>query len=287
MGEELKKPITYYLSPITEKEEGKKMFSKLRKKGLVPGGLAVFLLASVIAYAVELTGEEVLERIKGKAAVTRSGEATVNLITINKKGEQKEYKIKIYRKVTDKMEKQLIEYLEPADVEGTKFLSIAEEGKEDLMYLYLPFLGRERRIAAQEKSKKFMGTDFTYEEIGSSEGYREDYTAQRLKDDNFQDYPCYLLKLSPKEKKDVRYSYLKMWVWKEEYFPLKIEFYRSDEKLEKVLTEYDLRKEKEDYIPYKIVMADKINSTRTIIEILETKEEEVSDDYFTLRYLRR
>jgi outer membrane lipoprotein-sorting protein len=205
---------------------------------------------------------------------------------VNKRGEQRGNKVKIYRKVMEKVEKQLIEYLEPADVEGTKFLSISEEGKEDLMYLYLPFLGRERRIAAQEKGKTFMGTDFTYEEIGSSESYREKYKAERLENENFENYPCYVLRLSPKEK-EIKYNYLKMWVWKEEFLPLKIEFYAQDAQLEKVLTDSDLRKEKEGYIPYKIVMADQIKGTKTIIEILETKEEEVSEDYFTLRYLRR
>jgi len=262
------------------------MLLKIRKEYLVFGELTIFLLSTVVGYAAELTGAEILERIKGKAAVTRSGQATVNLITVNKRGEQRENKVKIYRKVMEKVEKQLIEYLEPADVEGTKFLSITEEAKEDLMYLYLPFLGRERRIAAQEKTKTFMGTDFTYEEIGSSESYREKYTAKRLEDEIFEDYPCYVLRLSPKEK-ETKYSYLKMWVWKDKFLPLKIEFYGKDEKLEKVLTDSDLRKEKEDYIPYKIVMADQMKGTRTIIEILETKEEEVSEDYFTLRYLRR
>jgi len=262
------------------------MFIKIRVERALLVGLVIFILSSIIAYAGQLTGDEILEKIKGKAAVTRSGRATVNLITENKRGQRRENKVKVYRKVTERIEKQLIEYLEPADVEGTKFLSISEEGKEDLMYLYLPFLGRERRISAQEKEKKFMGTDFTYEEIGSGESYREKYTSKRLNDESFENYPCYVLKLSPKEK-ETKYSYLKMWVWKEEFIPLKIEFYRKDGKLEKVLTEYNLKKEKEDYIPYKIVMANQIKGTKTIIEILQTKKEEVSDDYFTLRYLRR
>ncbi len=263
------------------------MSLKIRIKRVLLAGLVVFILSTVIAYAGELTGDEILEKIKGEVTVTGSGEATIYLITENKKGERRSNKGKIYRKTTEKIEKQLIEYLEPADVEGTKFLSISEEGKEDLMYIYFPFLGKEKRIAAQEKEDKFMGTDFTYEEIGSSESYREKYQAKRLKDENFEDYLCYVLRLSPKEGEEEKYSYLKMWVWKKEFIPLRIEFYRKDEKLEKILTEYDLKKEKEDYIPYKIVMADQIKGTKTIVEILETKEEEIPDDYFTLRYLRR
>jgi len=248
--------------------------------------LIILSLVAVIANAQELTGNEILEKIKGKISLAGSGVASINLITENKKGQQRSNTIKIYRKTSEKTEKQLIEYLEPAEVKGTKFLSIIEKGKEAIMWLYLPALGRERRIAAHAKKKSFMGTDFTYEEIGGGKSYEEKYEAKRLKDEVFQNYPCYVLKLYPKEK-EAEYTYLKMWIWKEEFFPLRIEFYKEEGKLTKVLTNSDLRKEKDKYMSYKIVMADAIKGSKTIIKILESKEEELSDDYFTLRYLRR
>ncbi len=259
---------------------------KSRKGRWVLLALITFLLAGITANAQELTGEEILERIEGKASLAGSGMATVNLITENKRGEQRFNTVIIYRKGDDKVEKQLIEYLEPADVKGTKFLSIVEEGEEDLMYIYFPFLGRERRIAAHAKGESFMGTDFTYEEIGSGKGYEEGYETKRLEDDVFEGYPCYVLELEPGET-DSEYVSLKMWVWKEEFSTLKIEFYEEEKKLTKTLTNLDLRKENGEYMSYKIVMADEIKGTKTIIEILETKEEELSEDYFTLRYLRR
>lgn len=260
------------------------MKSKKRIWGLL--ALITLFLASITANAQELTAQEILERIEGKASLAGSGMATVNLITENKRGEQRSNTVMIYRKADERVEKQLIEYLEPADVKGTKFLSIVEEGKEDLMYIYFPFLGRERRIAAQAKEESFMGTDFTYEEIGSGKSYQEQYEAKRLEDEVLGDYPCYVLELEPKET-DSEYTSVKMWVWKEEFSLLKIEFYQEGEKLAKTLTNLDFRKEEGEYMPYKIVMADEIKGTKTIIEILETKEEELSDDYFTLRYLRR
>lgn len=262
------------------------MFIKSKKGRWVLLALIALLLTGIAANAQELTGQEILERIEGKASLAGSGMATVNLITENDRGEQRSNTVIIYRKADEKVEKQLIEYLEPADVKGTKFLSIVEEGKEDLMYIYFPFLGRERRIAAHVKGESFMGTDFTYEEIGSGKSYQEQYQAKRLEDDVFEGYPSYVLELKPGET-DSEYTSLKMWVWKEEFSLLKIEFYKEGEKLAKTLTNLDFRKENGEYMPYKIVMADEIKGSKTIIEILETKEEELSDDYFTLRYLRR
>ncbi len=238
------------------------------------------------AVSDNLTGEEILERIEQESAVTGSGTGVINLITENKRGDQRSSTLKMYRREDEGVEKQLLEYLEPADVKGTKFLSITEEGKKDLMYIYFPFLGRERRIAAGEESDSFMGTDFTYEEIGSGQTYQEEYDALKLEDEVLEEYPCYVLRLTPREE-DSDYEYVKMWVWQEEFLVLRIEFYEEGERLTKTLSNSDIREEDGDYMPHRIVMADELKGTKTIIEILETKEEELPEDYFTLRYLRR
>lgn len=262
------------------------MFIKIKKERWVILALTTLFLATSLASAQELTGDEILEKIKGKVSLIGSGTATLNLIMENKRGEQGSNTVKVYRKASEKVEKQLIEYLEPADVKGTKLLSIVEEGKEDMMWLYLPVLGRERRIVGQSKKGSFMGTDFTFEEIGGGKSYEEKYSAKKLEDEIFEDYFCYVLKLNPKEK-GTKYTYLKMWVWKEEFLPLKIEFYEEEGRLTKTLTNSDLRKEDGEYMLYKIVMANEIKGTKTIVEILEIEEKEPSDDYFTIRYLRR
>ncbi len=245
------------------------------------------LFAPVGAVSEDLTGEEILDRIEQESAVTEGGTGVINLITENKRGDQRSSTVRMYRKESNGTEKQLLEYLEPADVKGTKFLSITEEGKEALMYIYFPFLGRERRIAAGEESDSFMGTDFTYEEMGSGQTYQEEYDASKLEDEVLEEYPCYVLRLIPQEE-DSGYTYLKMWVWQEEFLLLRIEFYKEGDRLTKTLSNSDIREEEEDeFMPHRIVMADEIKGTKTIIEIIETKEEELSEDYFTLRYLRR
>jgi len=245
------------------------------------------LSAPVGAVSEDLTGEEILDRIEQESAVTEGGTGVINLITENKRGDQRSSTVRMYRKESNGTEKQLLEYLEPADVKGTKFLSITEEGKEALMYIYFPFLGRERRIAAGEESDSFMGTDFTYEEMGSGQTYQEEYDASKLEDEVLEEYPCYVLRLIPQEE-DSDYTYLKMWVWQEEFLLLRIEFYKEGDRLTKTLSNSDIREEEEgEFMPHRIVMADEIKGTKTIIEIIETKEEELSEDYFTLRYLRR
>jgi hypothetical protein len=47
-------------------------------------------------------------------------------------------------------------------------------GADDERFLYLPALGRVRRIAGEEKQESFVGSDLSYEDIGGREV--DDYT---------------------------------------------------------------------------------------------------------------
>ena len=65
----------------------------------------------------------------------------------------------------------LIRFTYPNDIRGTSFL-VWEHPKaqgEDERFLYLPSLGRVRRIAGAETQESFVGSDFTYEDIGGRE----------------------------------------------------------------------------------------------------------------------
>ena len=84
--------------------------------------------------------------------------------------------------VPDGTEKRIIKFLSPADVKGTGILIFDYPEKSDDMWIYLPALRKTRRIVSKEKSKSFMGSefsnanmtapgldDFTYATIGEEE----------------------------------------------------------------------------------------------------------------------
>ena len=68
----------------------------------------------------------------------------------------------------------LIRFSYPADIRGTSFLVWEHPAADDERFLYLPSLGRVRRIAGSEAQESFAGSDFSYEEIGGREF--DDYT---------------------------------------------------------------------------------------------------------------
>ena len=63
----------------------------------------------------------------------------------------------------------LIRFTYPNDIRGTGFLVLEHPKGEDERFLYLPSLGRVRRIAGSEAQESFVGSDFTYEDIGGRE----------------------------------------------------------------------------------------------------------------------
>ena len=71
-------------------------------------------------------------------------------------------------------DRTLMRFSAPSDIRNTGFLVWESPGKEDERFLFLPALGRVRRIAGAEKQESFVGSDLSYEDIGGRQV--DDYT---------------------------------------------------------------------------------------------------------------
>lgn len=137
--------------------------------------------------------------------------------------------------VADDGDKSLSTFLSPADVKGTKMLTISHKGDDDDQWLYLPSLRRVKRIKSSSKSSAFMGSEFSYEDLGSQE--IEKYTYKWLRDEkNKKGDVFWVLERKPKDSKNSGYSKNIMWVSKKLLNPTKIEYYDRKNELLKVST---------------------------------------------------
>lgn len=59
----------------------------------------------------------------------------------------------------------LARFTAPPDLRDTALLVLEQEGRPDDYFLYLPALGRVRRVSGAQRSDSFMGTDLTYEDL--------------------------------------------------------------------------------------------------------------------------
>ena len=67
---------------------------------------------------------------------------------------------------------RIFKFTSPSSQAGLAFLSLPG----NIMYLYLPAFGKERRIASHVKNQGFAGTDFSYGDM-ESKTYSESYNA--------------------------------------------------------------------------------------------------------------
>ena len=89
--------------------------------------------------------------------------------------------------------------------------------------------GKCSKLATHAKKQKMEGSDFSYEDMGSGDAFIEDFTATRLKDEKMEGYDCYKLELTIKPDSDMSYSRMIMWVIKENFVPIVIDYYDEDD----------------------------------------------------------
>lgn len=130
-------------------------------------------------------------------------------------------------------DRSLLIFDEPKDVAGTAFLTHTRRLKDDDQWLFLPALGRVKRIASSNKSGPFMGSEFSYEDLSSQEVEKYDYVY--LGDETFDGREHFVLQRTPR---DTRSGYRRMVVWldKTHYRAFKVDYHDRRDTLLKTLT---------------------------------------------------
>ncbi len=240
--------------------------------------LVLFLLGGV---AWALTADEILDEVEKRRTdfVTQRSEAKMILVDENGKEEVRE--VVMYSKDEgDDTISLIVRFLSPADVKGVTLLSV--KGGEKI-YLYMPAYRKVRRIAGSGKKEKFMGTDFSYEDL--SQGYgREDYEATLLSEDEKN----YYLELKPLEE-DSDYSKLMMTVDKEKFYFKKIEFYDLEGNPWKELQVLEVEEDEEGKINIlKMSFKDLKENHETRMETVKHEEDiPLPDRFFSVRTIQR
>ncbi|NLA22755.1 MAG: outer membrane lipoprotein-sorting protein, partial [Candidatus Marinimicrobia bacterium] len=136
--------------------------------------LSIICIALVIFYSsaiAQMTGRDIMLKVE-KQQDTKTRIVKSKMILINKQNKTRERDVVQYVKsVNDPKgvdDKILIFFEYPADIRGTGLLMISysDVNKDDDRWLYLPALKKVRRIAGESKNEYFMGTDFTYDDMG-------------------------------------------------------------------------------------------------------------------------
>ncbi|MCB9488180.1 MAG: outer membrane lipoprotein-sorting protein [Deltaproteobacteria bacterium] len=250
--------------------------------------LAVILAAvlALPASAEELTGEQIVDKMAAGLDQTNMM-AELKMVLVSSSGQKRERTLRSRAKESGDLSKTVITFEEPADVRGTKFLVIENEGRDDDQMLYLPALKKTRRIASSQRSGSFMGSDFSYADLSTRDSDEGKHT--RLADEAIDGVEFYVVETVPTDA-DSEYSRVKYWVRKDNFVVTKGEFYEkgASDKLLKIMTGDKF----EEYKPGKwmareITMKNVQKGTATEVQVVKYKvDAAVDDDYFTERFLK-
>ena len=202
-------------------------------------------MAATLA-AQEITGLQIIENVYNRPT-GNDQTADLTMTLVNSRDEKRVRKIKQFTKQIGNTEKKIMFFVSPADVHNTSFMnwSYDEEGKDDDQWLYLPALKKVKRISSDSKSDYFMGSDFTYDDLGDRK--LDDDTHELLREETIDGVEYYVVQSIPKDE-DYIYSKTVTWIRKDNFIGLKKEFYDEDGELLKILKIKEFKKISEFWV---------------------------------------
>ncbi len=187
----------------------------------------IILAGSVSVFAQpKLTGLQVMEKVYNRPS-PKEMEADLTMILISSSGNQRVREIHQYIKDFGKVEKKIMFFVKPADVRNTSFMnwSYDDPNKSDDQWIYLPALKKVKRISSDSKGDYFMGSDFTYDDLGDRKPTDDTHKIVREEKVNGED--CYVIESHP-QNKDYMYSKTLTWVIKGKWIGLQKKFWDED-----------------------------------------------------------
>ena len=241
---------------------------------------------SSVINANELTANDIMDNVyQAKKPKTSIMEVRLE-VTRKKKGKEK-VKTKEFIRYTKLynsgkfISKSLSKFQSPKIVKGTSLLSwVYRNGKTD-QWFFLPKLKKPKRIEAKEKSKTFLNTDFIYEDLENNESNADSLSI--IGTEYLDGYQCKVLMAWPKNESS--YFSKKIWVNTQTWQINKVEFYKSESQIEKILHLKNFI-EKDGFITPGILEMKKENGNKTIMEVLSFRPNiGLNEDMFSNKFL--
>jgi uncharacterized protein len=207
--------------------------------------IAVMVLAGARLAHAE-TSVTPLEAMKRNEAVnkTKLSTASATFTLTDKSGAQRVRKTIGYTRlqVNGRDNMRLVRFTAPADIRGTSTLLIEHMEGDDDMWVFLPALGKVRRLSVANKKDSFFGTDLSY---GDVIGYRpEEWKHALIREESIDGAPCYVIEsvpLTEATRGNTGYSKRLSWVRKDNFVAVRIDIWDLSNNPLKQIASKDVR----------------------------------------------
>ncbi len=214
--------------------------------------------------------------------------ASVQALMILKEAGHKKRIRRMYNYRQDKGEREvwsLIRFTHPPDIDGVGLLTKDYPGENTDQWLYLPALGKSRRIATDRKGGRFVGSDLFYEDLRDREVKMDQHRI--LRQAKFHGVECKVLESTPSDPSNSVYSKRVSWIHPGTLIPLKVDFYHNGHDTPiKRLVAHRVEKIQGYWTVMDSTMKDLRSKHRTRLRVEEiTYNQDLPDSLFSLQSL--
>jgi outer membrane lipoprotein-sorting protein len=238
--------------------------------------ISCLFIACLFAVTMKTTAQdaaEILKKMDYIIIAPKDKEGKVKIILIDKTGKEKVREAQMLQKGPHN---KLYRYTKPESQAGIATLTLPD----NVMWLYLPALGKPKRISMLTKDTSFNNTDFSYEDMATTP-YADRFTPELL--ESTGDY--YLLNLVPKSGRS-NYSKIITKISKEYGYAETMDIYDlKGKKFKEAVYKYE--KVGKYWNATEVVMKDLEKNHSTKIVITDVRfDQGLSDDIFTVENLK-
>lgn len=181
--------------------------------------------------------------------------------------------------------RMVLRFTQPAEVKGVALLVVNHADRASDQWMWTPAIERDRRIALQDRSTRFFGTDFSFEDLEERDVDQYDYTL--IGDDTVDGAATWKIQSTPKQGKSSQYTKSVVWIRKDTYAFVRIENFAKDQ-LVRRLNYGDLQNVQGIWTAKRLEMTDLKRNSRTVLTLDKLQYNvPMKDDDFTLQAIRR
>jgi hypothetical protein len=181
--------------------------------------------------------------------------------------------------------KSVLRFSAPAEVKGVALLVVNHADRSSDQWMWTPAIGRERRIALQDRSQRFFGTDFSFEDLEERDTDQFDY--RLLGEEPLDGADCWKIESKPRPGKVSQYTHSHVWVHKDNYVVVQIENFRKNGLVRRAKYS-NIQRVQNIWTAHNIEMFDAGRRSRTILAIEKLQYNlPMKDENFTIQAMRR
>jgi hypothetical protein len=222
----------------------------------------------------------------------KDSRSIASMTIVDKSGGKKIRKLEMLSKEAAEGRNSFVRFLEPADVAGTKLLTLASKGGGSEQRLYLPALKKVRRIASGTKDGDFVGSDLSYYDMEEREF--DDFSYSLLAenegagDESLAGLAFYKVEMKPKDA-EAPYSRIVAWIDMSNYALRKSECYgRRDGALAKTIVFAKTDRVGGVLVNLETIVTSARRKSSTILKVSDLKVNEgIGDEAFSLKNLEK